>query len=127
MNLDHDFFQVRKLSEDKKSLHQNWKIFFPQIQVIQMQTRVKFLGGDADVDHSQILGGDAIKLLGWIYPPHPPPGFRHPLLPVLVRDGFPRARDSYAAIASAVANLYLGTYFFDTWGGTPNYSRVFSR
>ena len=34
-----------------------------RIQVIQMQTRVKLLRGDADVDHSQIIGG--------IYPPIP--------------------------------------------------------
>ena len=34
MNLDHDFFQVSKLSEDqKKGLHQKWNSFFPQIQV----------------------------------------------------------------------------------------------
>ena len=43
-----------------------------------MQTRVKLLG-DADVEHSQIIGGNAVKLLGGIYPPiPPPPGFRHP-------------------------------------------------
>ena len=57
MNLDHDFFQASKLSEDQiKGLHQNWKSFYPQIQVktkkllqtsssAQMQTRVKLLGG----------------------------------------------------------------------------------
>ena len=34
MNLDHDFFQASKLSEDQiKGLHQNWKSFYPQIQV----------------------------------------------------------------------------------------------
>ena len=38
-----------------------------------MQIRVKLLGGgDADVDLSQIFGGDAVKLLVGIYPPHPP-------------------------------------------------------
>ena len=38
--------------------------FFSRIQVetcAQMQTKVKLLGGDADVDHYQIIGG--------IYPP----------------------------------------------------------
>ena len=33
-------------------------------------------GGDADVDHTQIIGMDTAKLLGGIYPP----GFRHPCL-----------------------------------------------
>ena len=33
MNLDHDFVQVSKLSEDqKKSLHQKWNTFFPEFQ-----------------------------------------------------------------------------------------------
>ena len=74
MNLDHDFDQVSKLSEDrkkrsslkmehfpnsgevqKKGLHQKWNSFFPRIQVdtyAQMHTRVK------------LLGGDTVKLLG---------------------------------------------------------------
>ena len=34
-------------------------------------------GGDADVDHTQIIGGDTAKLLGGIYPPIPP-GFGTP-------------------------------------------------
>ena len=37
----------------------------------------QIIGGDADEDHSQIIGGDTVKLLGDISPP-PPPGFRHP-------------------------------------------------
>ena len=72
MNLDHNFFQVSKLSEDqkkkkkgvhqnwktfffpsssedqKKSFHQNWKTFSPRIQVkisAQMQAKVKLLEG----------------------------------------------------------------------------------
>ena len=35
----------------------------------QMHTRVKLLGGDADADHTQAIGGDAVKLWGWIYLP----------------------------------------------------------
>ena len=34
---------------------------------------------DADVDHTQTIGGDIVKLLGGIYPPIPL-GFRHPWL-----------------------------------------------
>ena len=34
MNLDQDFFQVNKLSEDQtKGIHQKWNSFFPRIQV----------------------------------------------------------------------------------------------
>ena len=42
-----------------------------------MQTIVKLLA-DADVDHSQIIGGDAVKLLGGIYPPTSPLSFGTP-------------------------------------------------
>ena len=68
MNLDHDLFQVSKLSEDqKKGLNQKWNTFFPRIQVehrAHMHTRVKFLEG---MQMNTIL-----KLLGGIYPPHSP-------------------------------------------------------
>ena len=37
---------------------------------------VKLLGGDEDVDHTQTIGGDTVKLLGGYIPP----GFRHPWL-----------------------------------------------
>ena len=73
MNLDHNFIQVSKLSEDqKKRSSPNLNNFFPRIQVktsAQIQTRVKLLGGDADVDHTQIIGGDTVKSLGGICPP----------------------------------------------------------
>ena len=70
MNLDHDFVQVSKLSENqkkssspkmehffpqiqlgedqKKDLHQRWNTFFPRIQVdtyAEVHTRVRLLGG----------------------------------------------------------------------------------
>ena len=63
--------------------------FFPQIQVKtkkRSSTRIepffpkftrsdvhpfKLLGGDADVDHSQTIGGDTAKLLGGYIPPSP--------------------------------------------------------
>ena len=38
----------------------------------------QIIGGNADEDHTQIIGGDTVKLLEEIYPPSPPtPGFRH--------------------------------------------------
>ena len=102
MNLNHNFVQVSKLSEDQKKRSsprtenlfspnsgedQTKKVlykkvehffspnsgndqkkrsspkvehFFPRIPVdtyAQMHTRVKSLGGDADVDHTQTIGG----------------------------------------------------------------------
>ena len=40
MNLDHNFFQVGKLSEEqkKKDFHQKWNTFFPRIQVKTKKT-----------------------------------------------------------------------------------------
>ena len=37
----------------------------------------QIIGRDADVDHTQIIGEDNVKLLGRIYPPSPP-GFGTP-------------------------------------------------
>ena len=37
----------------------------------------QIMGGDADVDHTQTIGGDTIKSLGGYIPPSPP-GFGHP-------------------------------------------------
>ena len=61
MNLDHDFFQVSKSSDQKKGLHLRWNTFFPNSS------------GDlrSDAHRSQIFGGDAqmktiLKLLGEI-------------------------------------------------------------
>ena len=96
MNLDHDFVEMSKLSEDqtkkrfspkmntffpisdedqkKKDLHQKWNTFFPRFQMdnsAQMHTRVKLFGGDADLDHIQTIGGDTVKLLKDISPPSP--------------------------------------------------------
>ena len=99
MNLDHDFVQVSKLSEDqkKKGLHQNWNTFLPQNQVNTKTKKQKvftknvtlffpeinwtptlrctpasnYLGGDADVDHTQTIGEIPSNHLGG-YIPHLP-------------------------------------------------------
>ena len=73
--MEHVFCEDQK--EKKKGLHQQWNTFFPRIQVetcAQMHTRVKLLG-DADVDHTQIIGGIQSNYWGNI---PPSPGFRHP-------------------------------------------------
>ena len=72
MNLDHDFFQVSKSSEDqKKRSSPKMEHFFPRIQMetcAQMHTGVKFLEG--------MQRKTTLKLLGEIYPP----GFGTPAL-----------------------------------------------
>ena len=72
MNLDHDFFQVSKLSEEqKKDLHQKWNIFSPNSSgdLRSDAQQSQFIGGDADVDHTQInYWGDTVKLLGGYIP-----------------------------------------------------------
>ena len=42
----------------------------------------QIIGGDANEDRTQIIGGYTVKLLGGIYPPIPP-GFRHPWFELL--------------------------------------------
>ena len=73
MNLDQDFFQVSRLSEDqKKGLHQKWNTFFPRIQVetcAQMHTRVKLLEGMQIKTILKLLGGGYSQIIWGIYPP----------------------------------------------------------
>ena len=79
MNLDHDFVQVSKLSEDqKKGLLQHWHTFFSPNSSGDLRSdahQSQIIGGDADVDHTQTTTEDTVKL----FPP-PPPRFRHPCL-----------------------------------------------
>ena len=78
MNLDHDFFQASKLSEGpkKEGLYQKWNTFFPSSSedLRSDADQCQIIGGDADVDHTQIIGWDTVKLLGGYipYPPFPP-------------------------------------------------------
>ena len=88
MNLDHDFVQVWKFSEDQKK-KRKWNTFspnsgedkkkgsstrighfFPQIYTLRC-TPIQIIVGDPDVDLSQTIEGDTAKLLGGIYPPSP--------------------------------------------------------
>ena len=71
MNLDQDFFQVSKLSEDqKKGLHQKWNTFLSTDQRSDAH-QSQIIGGDADEDHTQIVRGYTVKLLGGYIPPSP--------------------------------------------------------
>ena len=88
MNLDQDFFQVSKLSKLSEDFTRNGALFFPRIQVKTKKKvfttngshflstglrsdvhQSQIIGGDADEDHTQIVGGYTVKLLGRIYPP----------------------------------------------------------
>ena len=84
MNLDQDFFQVSELSEDqkKKKFFTRNETLFPSNSSTDLRSdalQSHIIGRDADEDHTQIVGGDTVKLLGGISPPIPP-GFRHPFL-----------------------------------------------
>ena len=72
MNHDHDFFQVSKLSEDqKKGLHQKWNSFFSPNSMGDLRSdahQSQFIARNPEVDHTQIIGVDTVKLLGKVYP-----------------------------------------------------------
>ena len=71
MNLDHDFVQVSKSSEDqKKGLFKKWNTFFPKFKWTPTLrcTPESNYRGDAYVDHTQTIRGDTVKLLGDISP-----------------------------------------------------------
>ena len=69
MNLDHDFFEVSKLSEDQEMEH----FFSPNsgkdLRSDAQQSQI--IGGNADEDHTQIIGGIQSNYWGDISPPPP--------------------------------------------------------
>ena len=85
MNLDHDFFQVSKLSEDQKKVFTKNGTLFSSNSRGDLRSDVhqsQIIGGDADENHTQIIGGDTVKLLGRIQSNYwgdiSPPGFGTP-------------------------------------------------
>ena len=75
---ENTFFPQIQVKTKKKGLHQKWNTFFLQIQVdtdAQMHTTVKLLG-DADVDHTQTIGGVCSEIIGGDISP---PGFGTPV------------------------------------------------
>ena len=73
MNLDQEFFQVSKLSEDqkKKVFTRNGTLFLStDLRSDAHQSQI--IGGDADEDHTQIVGRCTVKLLGGYILPSPP-------------------------------------------------------
>ena len=75
MNLDHNLFQVSKVSEDQKKRSSTKKEhFFPPNSKWRFALRCTLESnywGDADVDHTQIVGGIQSNYWGR-YIPHPP-------------------------------------------------------
>ena len=59
-------------NQKKRSSPEMERLFSPKSSRYAHQSQI--IGGDADKDHTQIIGGNTVKLLGGIYPP----GFRHP-------------------------------------------------
>ena len=81
MNLEHDFFQVSKLSEDqKKRSSQKMENFFPEFKW-KSALRVKLLEGLQMKTIFKLLGGIQSNYWGNIspIPPPPPPGFGTPV------------------------------------------------
>ena len=58
------------MKKKKKRSSAREEHFFPQFTL--SCTPFQIIGGDAEVNHSQTIGGDTAKLLGGIYPLHPP-------------------------------------------------------
>ena len=63
-----EFFSRNLVKTKKRSKHHS---------AVRCRPKSNYLGWDADVDHSQTIGEDAVKLLGEYIPPILP-GFRHP-------------------------------------------------
>ena len=62
--MEHFFQEIRP---KKKGLHQKWNNFFSPISSGHLRSdapQSEIIGGDADVNHTQTIGGDTAKLLG---------------------------------------------------------------
>ena len=46
--------------------------FFPELKCSDAHQSL-IIGGDADVDHIQTIGGGYSQIIGGVYPHHPPP------------------------------------------------------
>ena len=69
-DIEHFFSPILGEYQKKKVFSKNRKLFFPKFTL--RCTPIQIIGGDADVDHSQTIGGDTAKLLGGYIPPSPP-------------------------------------------------------
>ena len=72
MQIEHFFSPNSGEDQKKKRFSTRIEHFFSPKFTVSC-TPIQNIGGVADVDHSQTIGGDAAKLLEGIYPPPPPP------------------------------------------------------
>ena len=79
--MEHFFSPNSGEDEKKKVFTNNGALFSPNsgedLRSDAYQSQI--IGGDADDDHTQIIGGGYSQIIGGIHPPIPP-GFRHPCL-----------------------------------------------
>ena len=70
--MEHFFFLRIQVKTQKKGLHQKWNTFFPKFKwrpAVRWTPESNYWG-NADVDHTQIIGVDTVRLSGGIYSPH---------------------------------------------------------
>ena len=74
--MEHFFPRIQVKTKKKKVFTKNGTLFSPNSTGdLRSDAHLsQIIGGDADVDHTQIIGGDTNKLLGGCIPPR----FRHP-------------------------------------------------
>ena len=73
-------FSRIQVKTKKKIFTKDETLFFPKFKwrpALRCTPESNFWRGCADEDHTQIIGGNTVKLLGGIYPPIPP-GFGTP-------------------------------------------------
>ena len=76
------FFRwANEVKSKKKIFTKNGTLFFPPNLSGDLRSdahQSQIIGGEANVDHTQIIGGDTVKIFGGYIPPSP--RFRHPCL-----------------------------------------------
>ena len=75
--MEHFFPQIQVKTKKRSSTR--IEHFFPQIYTLRC-TPIQIIGRDADVDHSQTIGGIQPNYWGVCIPLIPSPLFRHPWL-----------------------------------------------
>ena len=66
------FSRIQVKTKEKKRSSPGMEHFFPPNSSTDLRSdthQSQIIGGDAGEDHTQLVGEDTVKLLGWIYPP----------------------------------------------------------
>ena len=85
MQMEHFCPQIQVKTKKKKVFNKNRILFSPKFTFRCIP--IQIVAGDADVDHSQTIVGDAAKLL-WGYIPPSPPLVSAPLMIVMLYFAF---------------------------------------